>query len=117
MYAIRSYDAASAAEPLPRGHATGGQAAAGGRPPGTGRRPGDAPGAEPPRAAGRERKTAEQRVFIKITAAAENAGLLVQLKQLLQLHPGPLATVLFYESTGKLLALSDRYSIKPSPVV
>ncbi|WP_343859679.1 hypothetical protein, partial [Paenibacillus motobuensis] len=63
----------------------------------------------------RERKTAEQRVFIKITAAAENAGLLVQLKQLLQLHPGPLATVLFYESTGKLLALSDRYSIKPSP--
>ncbi|MCM3038641.1 DNA polymerase III subunit alpha [Paenibacillus motobuensis] len=109
-------DAASAAEsPLPRGRATEGQAAAGGRPPGTGRRAGDAPGAEPPRAAGRERKTAEQRVFIKITAAAENAGLLVQLKQLLQLHPGPLATVLFYESTGKLLALSDRYSIKPSP--
>lgn len=66
-------------------------------------------------AAGRERKKTEQRVFIKITTAAENAGLLVQLKQLLQLHPGPLATVLFYESTGKLLALSDLYSIKPSP--
>ncbi|WP_240431887.1 hypothetical protein, partial [Paenibacillus aceti] len=100
----------------PRGGATGGQPATGGRPPADSRRrPSAAHGAEQPRVAGQERKTAEQRVFIKITAAAENAALLVKLKQLLQLHPGPLATVLFYESTGKLLALSDRYSIKPSP--
>ncbi|MFD3257889.1 DNA polymerase III subunit alpha [Paenibacillus lentus] len=56
-----------------------------------------------------------QRVFIKISAAAENARLLEKLKALLQLHPGPVATVLYYESTGKLLALSERYSIKPSP--
>ncbi|MBQ4898543.1 DNA polymerase III subunit alpha [Paenibacillus sp. Marseille-P2973] len=67
-------------------------------------------------AGGRERKTpAEQRVFVKITAAAENARLLEQLKSLLELHHGPVGTVLFYESTGKLLALNERYSIKPSP--
>ncbi|MEF2968378.1 DNA polymerase III subunit alpha [Paenibacillus sp. M1] len=65
---------------------------------------------------GRGRKTpARQRVFVKIAAAAENARLLEQLKAVLELHPGPLPTVLFYESTGKLLALSERYNIKPSP--
>lgn len=64
---------------------------------------------------GRTAKTPEQRVFIKISAAAENARLLEKLKALLQLHPGPVATVLYYESSGKLLALSERYSIKPSP--
>ncbi|GIP56983.1 DNA polymerase III subunit alpha [Paenibacillus sp. FSL W8-0186] len=73
----------------------------------------EAPGA----AAGgaRDAKTPGQRVFIKISAAAENARLLEKLKALLQLHSGPVATVLYYESTGKLLALSERYSIKPSP--
>ncbi|MNJ62953.1 DNA polymerase III DnaE [compost metagenome] len=60
-------------------------------------------------------KTPAQRVFIKISAAAENARLLEKLKELLQLHPGPVATVLYYESTGKLFALSERYNIKPSP--
>ncbi|WP_199925720.1 hypothetical protein, partial [Paenibacillus bouchesdurhonensis] len=63
----------------------------------------------------RDVKTPAQRVFIKISAAAENARLLEKLKELLQLHPGPVATVLYYESTGKLLALSERYNIKPSP--
>ncbi|WP_433943869.1 DNA polymerase III subunit alpha [Paenibacillus sp. SN-8-1] len=58
---------------------------------------------------------AGQRVFIKIAAAAEHAAMLEQLKELLQQHPGPMATVLFYESSQKLLALSDRYRIKPSP--
>ncbi|MNC64711.1 DNA polymerase III DnaE [compost metagenome] len=67
---------------------------------------------------GREhKKTQSQRVFIKITAAAENAGLLEKLKALLELHSGPLPTVLFYESTGKLLALTERYNIKPSPTL
>ncbi|MFD1179677.1 hypothetical protein ACFQ3W_25720, partial [Paenibacillus puldeungensis] len=69
-----------------------------------------------PDAVGRpETKTPAQRVFIKITAAAENARLLEKLKALLELHPGPVGTVLFYESTGKLLALTERYNIKPSP--
>ncbi|MMZ62435.1 DNA polymerase III DnaE [compost metagenome] len=73
--------------------------------------------ARPP-ADGREhKKTQSQRVFIKITAAAENAGLLEKLKAMLELHPGPLPTVLFYESTGKLLALTERYNIKPSPAL
>ncbi|MNJ43163.1 DNA polymerase III subunit alpha [compost metagenome] len=86
----------------------------------------EAPGAAPyrpqpearaaaPEAGARIAKTPAQRVFIKITAAAENARLLEKLKQLLQLHPGPMSTVLYYESTGKLLALNERYSIKPSP--
>ncbi|MNW40509.1 DNA polymerase III subunit alpha [compost metagenome] len=71
-----------------------------------------------PPAGGREgKKTQSQRVFIKVTAAAENAGLLEKLKALLELHPGPLPTVLFYESTGRLLALTERYNIKPSPTL
>ncbi|MBT2292193.1 DNA polymerase III subunit alpha [Paenibacillus albidus] len=56
-----------------------------------------------------------QRVFIKITPAAEQAGLLPRLQELLQAHPGPVATLLFYEWEQKLLALSDSYRIKPSP--
>lgn len=60
--------------------------------------------------------TARQRVFVKITRQAEeDASLLVSLKALLQEHPGALPTVLFYESSQRLLALSDAYSIKPSP--
>ncbi|MGG1933138.1 DNA polymerase III subunit alpha [Paenibacillus macerans] len=75
--------------------------------------------AAPPAAGGRrgQKPPAQQRVFIKITAAAENARLLEQLKTLLEQHPGPVGTVLFYESTGKLLALSERYNIKPSPAL
>lgn len=55
-----------------------------------------------------------QRVFIKITPAAENAAQLSRLKELLQNHPGPVATILFYERDQKLLALSDNYRIKPT---
>ncbi|WP_238996681.1 hypothetical protein, partial [Paenibacillus pinistramenti] len=74
------------------------------------------PSPAPPKGAGGPAgKTRAQRVFIKIAAAAEDARLLEQLKLLLQQHPGPLPTVLFYESSGRLLALSERYSIKPSP--
>ncbi|WP_230875625.1 hypothetical protein, partial [Paenibacillus campinasensis] len=83
--------------------------------------PGPAPGSAAPRAAegsaagaaGRART--EQRVFVKITADAEKPELLTQLKRLLQEHPGPVATVLFYERSQKVLALSEAYRIKPSP--
>ncbi|OME90848.1 MULTISPECIES: DNA polymerase III subunit alpha [Paenibacillus] len=57
---------------------------------------------------------AEQRVFVKITADAEQSELLVKLKELLQQHPGHVPTVLFYERSQKVLALSDAYRIKPS---
>ncbi|MGF7046569.1 DNA polymerase-3 subunit alpha [Paenibacillus sp. DS2015] len=56
----------------------------------------------------------EQRVFVKIEAQAENPELLTRLKKLLQQHPGSVATVLFYEQSQKLLALSDQYRIEPS---
>lgn len=60
-------------------------------------------------------KTASQRVFVKITPQTEqNPDLLVRLKVLLQEHPGPAQTVLFYEQSQKLLALSDAYRIDPS---
>jgi DNA polymerase III alpha subunit len=60
-------------------------------------------------------RVVEQRVFVKITPQAEKPELLARLKQLLQQHSGPVATVLFYEQQQKLLALSDAYRIKPSP--
>lgn len=57
----------------------------------------------------------EQRVFVKISPQAENSQLLIRLKEMLQKHPGPVATVLFYQQSQKLLALSDQYRIKPTP--
>ncbi|WP_150267202.1 DNA polymerase III subunit alpha [Paenibacillus tepidiphilus] len=54
------------------------------------------------------------RVFIKITPDAENPALLTRLQALLQSHPGPSATVLFYERDQRLLALSDAYRISPT---
>ncbi|WP_208920136.1 DNA polymerase III subunit alpha [Paenibacillus uliginis] len=59
----------------------------------------------------------EQRVFVKITREAEDPQLLTRLKELLQEHPGPVATVLFYERSQKVLGLSDAYRIKPSPAL
>ncbi|WP_339321826.1 DNA polymerase III subunit alpha [Paenibacillus sp. FSL W8-0194] len=84
-----------------------------------------APAPEEPRAGGAapdnrpaapgQGKTASQRVFVKITPQTEqNPDLLVRLKVLLQEHPGPAQTVLFYEQSQKLLALSDAYRIDPS---
>jgi DNA polymerase-3 subunit alpha len=113
--AYRSYSAgrsASAGAP-PRGAAPAsraGGAATGpaGRPAGGAAAPATpAPAAAPAPGSG-------QRVFIKITPAAENAAQLSHLKELLQNHPGPVATILFYERDQKLLALSDNYRIKPS---
>ncbi|MGO4529320.1 DNA polymerase III subunit alpha [Paenibacillus sp. 2TAF8] len=66
---------------------------------------------------GRAPRGAEQRVFVKLTPQAEKPELLARLKELLQQHPGPVATVLFYEQQQKLLALSDAYRIKPSPAL
>ena len=50
-----------------------------------------------------------QRVFVKISADCEQPDKLLQLKALLKLHKGRLAVALFYESSNKLLALSDQY--------
>ena len=120
----RGRGAGSAAPPRWGGVAPAGAAGGGPRPAsaaGAGARPAApaaAAGAAPAPGARRgQEKTPAQRVFIKITAAAENARLLERLKLLLEQHPGPVATVLFYESTGKLLALTERYSIKPSPAL
>lgn len=56
-----------------------------------------------------------QRVFVKIAAPSENPQTLSELKALLLNHPGALTTALFYEREQKLLALSDKYRVKPSP--
>lgn len=110
--ASRSYGAGRSAgaaqrSGAPAARASGGSAA--GRPAG---------GATPPAAVSQAAPVAApesgQRVFIKITPAAENAPMLSRLKELLQNHPGSTATLLFYERDQKLLALSDKYRIKPS---
>ncbi|MHA0857773.1 DNA polymerase III subunit alpha [Paenibacillus sp. CMAA1364] len=68
----------------------------------------------PMKAVPQSKPLTEQRVFIKISPHAEKEELLNGLKKLLQLHPGSTATVLFYEQSQKILALSDRYRIHPS---
>jgi DNA polymerase-3 subunit alpha len=55
-----------------------------------------------------------QRVFVKIPADCEQPDKLLQLKALLKLHKGQLAVALFYESSNKLLALSDQYRVDPN---
>lgn len=80
-------------------------------------RPGGAADAAGSPAQSREPRAVEQRVFVKIAPHAEKPELLARLKQLLQEHPGPVATVLFYEQQQRLLALSDAYRIKPSPTL
>ncbi|NGM83070.1 DNA polymerase III subunit alpha [Paenibacillus sp. 7124] len=101
---------AAAAPAAAAGTAAGGRGPAG--PPGglasAGRAPRQA-AAQP--AAG----SAGQRAYIKITAAAEEGGLLPLLKELLQDHPGAVPTLLFYEREQRLIALSDSFRVKPSP--
>ncbi|MGO4539835.1 DNA polymerase III subunit alpha [Paenibacillus sp. 2TAB19] len=60
-----------------------------------------------------ERK--KQRVYIKVTEANDQTGTLDKLKAVLTAHHGTLDTVLFYERDQKSRALSEAYSVKPSP--
>lgn len=76
-------------------------------------------GRQEPRAAAQPAQTTAaepkpQRVFVKISADCEQPDKLLQLKALLKLHKGRLAVALFYESSNKLLALSDQYLVDPS---
>ncbi|MEK4479691.1 DNA polymerase III subunit alpha [Paenibacillus sp. FSL R5-0876] len=114
--ASRSYSAgrsASAGAP-PRGAAPASRTSGAATGPAARPAGGTTPPATPAQAAPTTAATSGQRVFIKITPASENAALLSRLKELLQNHPGPAATLLFYEQDQKLLALSDNYRIKPS---
>ncbi|WP_268627294.1 DNA polymerase III subunit alpha [Paenibacillus alvei] len=72
-------------------------------------------GTEAPASRTSGRPPQRQRVYIKITADHERPDLLQQLKELLKSQPGPLPTVLFYEREQQLRALSEAYSLKPSP--
>ncbi|RKN85510.1 DNA polymerase III subunit alpha [Paenibacillus ginsengarvi] len=56
-----------------------------------------------------------QRLFVKIAADREQPVRLGQLQALLQQHAGAMPVVLFYEREQRLLALSETYSVKPSP--
>lgn len=66
-------------------------------------------------AEGRAAAPRRQRLFIKIGAAQEQAGVLPQLQALLKENAGSLETVLFYEREQRMLALSAQYNIKPTP--
>ncbi|QCT03577.1 putative DNA polymerase III subunit alpha [Paenibacillus algicola] len=66
---------------------------------------------------GFKEQSAGQRVFIKISPDCEDPQILSRLKKLLQQHRGPAATVLFYESNQKALALSEAYRIDPRDVL
>lgn len=56
-----------------------------------------------------------QRLFVKITAAHEQPQVLERLKKLLLAHKGEVGTALFYENSGRTIALSGDFSISPSP--
>ncbi|WP_202111945.1 hypothetical protein, partial [Saccharibacillus sp. WB 17] len=77
-----------------------------------GTRPAAAAPSAPPASASPDAKT--PRVFVKIAADRRNPEMLETLKQMLQSHPGSMPTLLFYEDTQKLIALSDAYRIEPT---
>lgn len=77
-------------------------------------RPSGTPGPTARIAAARDGSRQEQHVFVKIDADHEQEQLLSRLQALLQSHPGPIGTVLYYERTRRAMALSDRYRVKPS---
>jgi len=60
------------------------------------------------------RLSAMQRMFIKIARSKEQPADLNRLKKVLELHPGDLQVVLFYERTNKLIALNEEYNVRPS---
>lgn len=60
------------------------------------------------------RPAAVQRMFIKIAKNKEHPSELTRLKKVLELHPGDLQVVLFYERTHKLIALNEEYNVRPS---
>ncbi|WP_028561916.1 DNA polymerase III subunit alpha [Paenibacillus pinihumi] len=66
-------------------------------------------------AAPRRSPSRKQRLYVKIAADKEENGRLEQLKTLISAHAGDLETVLFYERDQRTLALSEKYSVKPSP--
>ncbi|MFD2116534.1 DNA polymerase III subunit alpha [Paenibacillus yanchengensis] len=55
-----------------------------------------------------------QRVFIKISAQAEQEERLHRLKQLLQQHKGNYPTILYYERKKQTVALSEQYQVSPT---
>ncbi|MDF2923010.1 MAG: polymerase subunit alpha [Paenibacillaceae bacterium] len=71
--------------------------------------------ARPSGASPRPEAGVRQRLFIKIGEQEERAGILPGLQSLLKENPGPMQTVLFYEREQRTLALSEQYSIRPSP--
>ena len=56
-----------------------------------------------------------QRLYVKVAVDRGQPQRMEQLQTLLVRHPGPLATVLFYEEGQRTVALSERYRVKPSP--
>ena len=85
--------------------------------PGGGPKRPDAPGraAVPPSAvAARRTASREQRVFVRIPADREQPGVLRELRRLLDGHPGPLRTVLYYEREQRTIELGDSVRVKPS---
>jgi len=60
------------------------------------------------------RTVREQRVFIRIPADREQPGVLHELRRLLDGHPGPLRTVLYYERDHRTIELGESVRVKPS---
>jgi DNA polymerase-3 subunit alpha len=56
-----------------------------------------------------------QRVFVKIPADREHPSELTALKRILTKSKGTLPVILYYESSQKMLSLSDAYTVRPSP--
>lgn len=68
----------------------------------------------PAASAARRTASREQRVFVRIPADREQPGVLRELRRLLDGHPGPLRTVLYYEREQRTIELGDSVRVKPS---
>lgn len=57
---------------------------------------------------------AKRKIFIKLPQPLQQQSVLVSLQQILRAHAGQQQTVLFYEGSGQIVALSDQYRVSYS---
>jgi len=58
--------------------------------------------------------TEGQRLYIKLAADKETPATMSSVHTLIHKHPGQMPVILYYESTGKVVALSEKYNVQPS---
>lgn len=58
-----------------------------------------------------------QKLYLKISGEKEQSSIMERVHTLIHKHSGEIPVILYYESTGKIVALSEKYKVDPTPVL